>query len=208
MIPTETLLGFMGAATLLAWVPGPDNLFVLTQSALSGRKVGLSVTIGLCIGLIVHTIAVSLGVAAIFQTSQAAFDLLKYIGAAYLMYLAYRAIMEKPTRISGTEDGQKPLRHMIVRGILMNLTNPKVAIFFLAFLPQFTSPERGNITIQMLLLGLTFVICAFASFGLITILAGTLSHWVRTSTRVQLWLNRTAALVFATLALRLAFSNQ
>src|SRR5262245_10482395 len=91
VIPFEIIVTFIGAATLLAWVPGPDNLFVLTQSALHGSKIGIFVTLGLCTGLIVHSVAVSLGVAAIFQTSQLAFTALKVIGAGYLLYLAYRA---------------------------------------------------------------------------------------------------------------------
>ena len=207
MLPFETILTFIGAATLLAWVPGPDNIFVLTQSALYGSKVGLFVTLGLCAGLIVHSLAVSLGVAAIFQTSQLAFDALKIIGAAYLLYLAYKSFRSKPEALNAASGQVRPMWQMFVRGIVMNVTNPKVAIFFLAFLPQFSAPERGNIVVQMLMLGGIFIVCAFASFGLISVLAGSLSRWLHGSDRSRIILNRVAGIVFVGLALRLATSH-
>jgi threonine/homoserine/homoserine lactone efflux protein len=208
MIPFDTLLTFVGAATLLAWVPGPDNLFVLTQSALSGRVVGVYVTLGLCVGLVVHTVAVALGVAAIFQTSQTAFDALKLVGAAYLLYLAYRAFTAKPDELEATKERAQSMRQMFARGVVMNVTNPKVAIFFLAFLPQFTAPERGSVVLQMLMLGGVFILCAFASFALISLLAGSLSRWLRQSSKSQLWLNRIAGIVFVGLAVKLATSHR
>jgi threonine/homoserine/homoserine lactone efflux protein len=208
VIPFEVLVTFIGAATLLAWVPGPDNLFVLTQSALYGSKTGIFVTLGLCTGLIVHSVAVSLGVAAIFQASELAFTTLKVIGAAYLLYLAYRAFRALPEPLDGGGGKPKPLWRMYTRGIVMNVTNPKVAIFFLAFLPQFTSPARGNIVLQMLLLGAVFIVCAFASFAVISLLAGSLSKWLRRSSRSQVLLNRGAGLIFVGLAAKLAASHR
>lgn len=204
----DTIVAFAAAATLLAWVPGPDNLFVLVQSALYGRMVGVFVTLGLCTGLIVHTVAVAVGVAAIFQTSQAAFNALKVVGAAYLLYLAYKAFRAKPEALASSAGKPKPMRRMYMRGIVMNVTNPKVAIFFLAFLPQFTSPGRGGIVAQMLMLGGIFILCAFVSFTLISVLAGSLSRWLRRSDRGQVWLNRIAGLVFVGLALKLATSHR
>lgn len=208
MLPLNTILTFAGAATLLAWVPGPDNLFVLTQSALHGRRLGVAVTLGLCTGLIVHTVAVAFGVAAIFQTSQAAFNALKIIGAAYLLYLAYKSFRAKPEALGSAGGQGRPLRRMFARGIVMNVTNPKVAIFFLAFLPQFTAPERGSIAVQMLALGGIFILCAFVSFTLISVLAGSLSRWLRRSDRGQVWLNRVAGAVFVGLALNLATAHR
>lgn len=208
MLSPDVILTFIGAATLLAWVPGPDNLFVLTQSALYGPKVGLSVTLGLCVGLVAHTIAVSLGVAAIFQSSQMAFDALKVVGACYLLYLAYNAFRAKPEELAGGQLQLKPMWQMLGRGVVMNLTNPKVAIFFLAFLPQFTDPEQGSVVVQMLLLGGLFIVCAFVSFALISLLAGSLSRWLRQSQRGQTILNRIAGVVFVGLALKLATSHR
>lgn len=208
MLPLDTILAFAGAATLLAWVPGPDNLFVLTQSALYGPRLGVTVTLGLCAGLVIHTVAVAFGVAAIFQTSQTAFDALKIIGAAYLIYLAYKSFRAKPEVLDGSGQSVLPMRAMFLRGIVMNVTNPKVAIFFLAFLPQFTSPDRGSIAGQMLLLGAIFIVCTLISFTLISTLAGSLSRWLRNSDRGQLWLNRVAGLVFIGLAFKLATAHR
>jgi threonine/homoserine/homoserine lactone efflux protein len=208
MISLQTALTFCGAAVLLAWVPGPDNLFVLVQSALYGRKSGLLITLGLCTGLIGHTLAVALGVAAIFQTSQLAFTVLKVIGAAYLLYLAYRAFRAKPESLSEYGAQRKPLWQMYVRGIEMNLTNPKVALFFLAFLPQFTSPARGSMVLQMLTLGALFIVCALVSFAVIASLAGSLSQWLQRSRDGQTVLNRVAGGVFVALALKLATSHR
>ena len=208
MISLETAITFSGAAILLAWVPGPDNLFVLVQSALYGRKSGLFITLGLCTGLMGHTLAVALGVAAIFQTSQLAFTALKVIGAVYLLYLAYRAFRAAPESLCGYGAQPKPLWQMYVRGIAMNLSNPKVALFFLAFLPQFTSPAHGPIVWQMLTLGVIFITCALASFAVIASLAGSLSQWLQGSRNSQTVLNRVAGGVFVGLAVKLATSHR
>ncbi len=208
MLPPEVILTFMAAATLLAWVPGPDNIFVLTQSALQGPVAGLAVTLGLCIGLMGHTLAVSLGVAAIFQSSPLAFSALKFVGAAYLLHLAWRAFRARPEPLGAEGSAGGRLRGMVGRGIVMNLTNPKVAIFFLAFLPQFTAPERGSLVGQMLQLGGLFILCAFVSFALISWLAGALSRWLRASPGGQVILNRAAGFVFVVLAVKLAMAQQ
>lgn len=208
MISTETLLTFIAASSLLAFVPGPDNIFVLTQSALSGRKAGLLVTLGLCSGLIVHTVAVAAGVAAIFQVSLLAFTLLKIVGAAYLLYLAWGAFRAKAEDI-GTQTS-KPLSSAALyqRGIIMNITNPKVAIFFLAFLPQFTNPEAGNISWQIVQLGGIFMATALLCFSLIAVLSGFLNQWLSQSPKAQTTLNKIAGTVFIALALKLLMSER
>lgn len=208
MLPLDTILAFAGAATLLAWVPGPDNLFVLTQSALYGPRLGVTVTLGLCAGLVIHTVAVAFGVAAIFQTSQIAFDALKMIGAAYLIYLAYKSFLAKPQVLESSDQRPLPMHAMFLRGVVMNVTNPKVAIFFLAFMPQFTSPDRGSIAVQMLMLGAIFIACAFVSFSLLSVLAGSLSRWLRNSDRGQILLNRVAGVIFVGLAAKLATAHR
>ncbi len=208
LLSLQVIVTFAAAATLLAWVPGPDNLFVLMQSAIYGRGVGLSVTAGLCIGLVFHTIAVSLGVAAIFQTSQLAFDALKFIGAAYLIYLAYKSFRAGPEKLDEGTAKVKPMWQMMLRGVIMNITNPKVAIFFLAFLPQFTSAENGSIVLQMLELGGIFILCAFVSFAIISLLAGSISSWLKRSDKSQVILNRIAGLVFVGLAVKLATAHR
>jgi threonine/homoserine/homoserine lactone efflux protein len=202
--PIDTLLVFFMASVLLALTPGPDNLFVMAQAVQRGKMAGIAVTTGLCTGLLVHTSAVALGVAAIFQASAIAFSLLKFIGAAYLLYLAYRAFS------AGGEDGDEQqiqklnFGRLYGRGIIMNVTNPKVSIFFLAFLPQFTDPAFGPLIPQILLLGLLFILSTILIFGGISLLAGGVGGYFRKSSRAQLVLNRIAGGVFIALAVKLA----
>jgi len=208
MIPIETIVLFFGASVALSLAPGPDNIFVLTQSALYGRKAGVSVTAGLCTGLLVHTAAVSLGVAAIFQSSVLAFNILKIVGAGYLLYLAWLAFRAGAAKIDDSGDTKLEWRKLYARGVVMNITNPKVAIFFLAFLPQFADPARGSITIQMLIFGGIFILAAFLIFGSIAWSAGFLGEWLKGSDKAQVIMNRIAGTVFAGLALRLATSER
>ena len=181
MIPFDTLSLFFAASVALALAPGPDNIFVLTQSALHGRLSGLIVTLGLCTGLLVHTAAVSLGVAAIVQTSPLAFNALKAIGATYLLYLAWHAFRAGAAQLSARGSSSLSRRKLYSRGILMNVTNPKVAIFFLAFLPQFANPSNGSLALQMISLGAVFMLAALIVFGAIAWAAGFIGNWLKRS---------------------------
>lgn len=204
-MPTaEALATFVTASLLLALAPGPDNLFVLAQSAQRGRQAGLLVVLGLCTGLLVHTAAVALGVAVIFQASALAFSALKLLGAAYLLFLAWQAFRAARPAAAGARPAPAlERRRLYRRGIIMNVTNPKVSIFFLAFLPQFADPARGPVPRQILLLGALFILCTILVFGSIALLAGTLGQWLGRSPRAQAALNRMAGAVFAALALKL-----
>lgn len=208
MIPIETIAIFLAATVALAFAPGPDNIFVLTQSALYGRKAGLVVTVGLCTGLIAHTAAVSLGVAAIFQTSLLAFNMLKIVGAIYLLYLAWHAFKAGAARLDNAEGTHMGLGKLYSRGVIMNITNPKVAIFFLAFLPQFADPSIGSMTIQMLIFGGLFMLVTLLVFGGIAWTAGVLGGRLKRSPKAQVIMNRVAGTVFAALALRLVVSER
>ncbi|MBV5279223.1 MAG: LysE family translocator [Campylobacteraceae bacterium] len=204
MLDMNTLLMFSLASILLALSPGPDNIFVLTQSMVKGAKAGVVITLGLCSGLIFHTSAVALGVAVIFQTSLLAFNLLKIVGAGYLLYLAYMAFKDASKTTLHVD--QKPLSFgtMYRRGIVMNVTNPKVSIFFLAFLPQFTNPQNGHVTLQIFTLGALFMVCALVVFSLIAFLSSKIGAWFTQTKNGEKILNRLAGTVFAALALKLA----
>ena len=207
MIATDTAVLFISASVLLALAPGPDNIFVLTQSMLRGAVAGLLVTLGLCTGLLVHTTAVAFGVAVIFQTSALAFTVLKLTGAAYLLYLSWLAFRAGS---SGIDSADKPaLNHwgLYKRGIIMNITNPKVSIFFLAFLPQFTDPAAGSLSLQLITLGGLFIAAALLVFGLISAMAGRLGRWFNRSQNAEKILHRIAGTVFAGLALKLALTE-
>lgn len=211
MLPLDTLLAFATASLLLALAPGPDNIFVLTQSALHGKGAGMIVTLGLCTGLIAHTLAVALGVAVLFQTSALAFGMLKLVGAAYLIYLAWQAFRAGSLTIAskaGEEQQAISLTKLYRRGIIMNITNPKVSIFFLAFLPQFTHPKHGAIAGQMVTLGAVFMLVALIVFFIIAVLASKLGGWLNRSQRVQRAMNRMAAGVFLGLAIKLAITER
>jgi threonine/homoserine/homoserine lactone efflux protein len=207
-VTSEALLTFILASTLLSLAPGPDNIFVLLQSALHGRKAGLLVTLGLCTGLLVHTSLVAAGVAAIFLVNAVAFSLLKFAGAFYLVFLAAQAWQAGSSNL-GTAI-QPPLSpwQLYRRGIFMNVTNPKVAIFFLAFLPQFATPNQNGIAIQIILLGFIFIVITALVFSLVAVLSARLALWFKHSPGVQQGMNRIAAMVFVALAVRLALTSQ
>lgn len=207
-IPFETLSVFLMASIALAFVPGPDNIFVLTQSAIHGRMAGLLVTLGLCSGLIFHTSAVALGVAAIFATSAVAFTVLKLVGAAYLLYLAWKAFRAGSTSISSDGNPKTPSLKLYFRGVIMNITNPKVAIFFLAFLPQFADPAFGSVTSQIFMFGGVFIVTTMIVFGGIALFAGALGEHLAGSSRAQSILNRVAGVVFVGLAIRLVATER
>lgn len=208
MLPFETLAAMAAASFLLALAPGPDNIFVLTQSALNGRRAGLLITIGLCIGLVFHTTAVALGMAVIFQTSPVAFNALKLCGAGYLLYLAWQTFKARKKPIAeGASCGSCETWPLIRRGVIMNITNPKVSIFFLAFLPQFTRPDAGPMVLQMFTLGGVFIAVGFVVFATIAQLSSLIGGWLKRSPTAQKHLNWMAAIVFALLAFKLLSSD-
>lgn len=206
-MPIESIAAFVIASAVLSVAPGPDNIFVLTQSALYGKRSGVLVTLGLCTGLVVHTTAVALGVAAIFQTSVIAFTALKVAGALYLAYLAWQAFRASATSLDVPASNLRSSGALYRRGIIMNITNPKVSIFFLAFLPQFALPEHGPVELQLFFLGGVFILIALVIFCAIALLAGALGGFLHNSPKAQIYMNRVAGTVFAGLALKLASAS-
>ena len=202
-MPLDVLLIFFGAAVLLALAPGPDNLFVLTQSLAYGSRAGLLVVLGLCSGLVFHTTVVALGLAALLRASPNALLAVKLAGAAYLLYLAWMSWRHardasrsrQPVALSGAQ--------LYRRGVIMNASNPKVALFFLAFLPQFVDPAYGPVTGQIVMLGGVFALATILVFGAIALLAGRYAERLNASARRRAWLNRGVSLVFLFLAVNL-----
>ena len=208
MLDPKTVLIFFTTSILLALSPGPDNLFVMTQAAQQGRKAGLLVTLGLCTGLLFHTTAVTFGLAALFKASAVAFTVLKFSGAGYLLYLAWQAFRAGTVTGATAAVDQLNSGALYRRGIIMNITNPKVSIFFLAFLPQFADPAKGSLPTQILLLGGIFISATIVIFGAISLLAGLFGEYFRKSAFAQKLLNRAAAAIFAGLALKLALAQR
>lgn len=211
----QTLVAFSGVAFLLALSPGQDNLFVLVQAVHRGWRVGLCVVLGLCVGVVGHTVAVALGLAAVVATSPKLFAAIRLCGAGYMAYLAWRA-WHAPIGVGETMRTQSVREQLawgtalrwVGRGVVMNLTNPKVLIFFLAFLPQFADPARGNVAIQVLVFGCVFITVSLPVFVSIACCSGKLGELMQSSGHAQRWLNRSAATVFGALALRLAFMQR
>ena len=209
MISADTAFVFAGIACLLALTPGPDNLFVLFQSMLWGWRAGFMITLGLCTGLLWHTFIVTIGVAALIAASQTAFLVLKLVGAAYLLYMAWQAWRAPPVFASGeTAPSRSSDLQFYRRGILMSATNPKVSIFFLAFLPQFARPEAGSVTLQLLTLSAIFIVSALVLFNLIAAFSSFAGRYLKRSALAQQVLNKLAALVFVGLAVKLATSSK
>ena len=208
MLTFQTALSFLGVSVLLGLTPGPDNVFVLLQSASHGRRAGMLVVLGLCAGLVVHTTAIALGLAAVFAASATAFVVLKLAGAAYLAYLAWQAFGAPVADSDAAPAPALQPRQLLLRGLLMNLSNPKVVFFFLAFLPQFVDATRGAVALQLAQLGAIFMLATLLSFGAISYFAATVGQRLRGSAKAQAWLNRVAAMVFAGLALRLALAQR
>ena len=206
LISGDTALAFFAASVLLALVPGPDNVFVLLHAAAHGARAGLLVVLGLCSGLLFHTGAVALGLAALLAASSTAFTTLKALGAAYLLWLAWLSWRAAAGLPGG--DAPPPLgaRQTYLRGVLMNISNPKVALFFLAFLPQFVEPARGAVALQILQLGGVFMLATLLTFGAVALLAGRFGQLLQDSPSAQVRLNRLASVVFVGLALRLVLA--
>lgn len=208
MLPLDTLTAFFGIAVLLALAPGPDNLFVLVQSAIWGRSAGMAVVLGLCTGVLGHTMAVAVGLAGMFAASPAAFTALKLAGAAYLAYLAWQAWRAPVGVGSMGRPDRLPATALYRRGVFMSLTNPKVMLFFFAFLPQFTRPDAGPVAWQIVTLGVAFMVAALLVFSAIAFFSGTFGQLLQRSPTAQRTLNRLAAVVFVGLAMRLATSSR
>lgn len=199
------LWGFITAAVLLTLMPGPDILFVITQSITRGQKSGIVFAAGLCTGLIVHVTAVSLGVSVLLMSSPVAFTALKFAGAAYLLYLSMKAFRTRRQNhfdltTQGTGSGK-----LYRKGILMNILNPKVILFFLAFFPQFISGDMPNPVPQMLLLGLIFMVQAFLIFSCVAILADRLAGRFMQNPKIALGVNVTEAVIYGVIGMSILF---
>lgn len=201
----EALIAFVVASALLAIAPGPDNIFVLTQSILFGKRSGILITLGLCTGLIFHTSIVALGVATLIQTSEWAFMVLKIFGALYLLYLALQISKSAPQQLIGERQALSE-KALYLRGIVMNISNPKVSLFFLAFLPQFTQPEAGAVAAQIVLLGLVFGSISLLIFSGIAMAAAKIGKTLTRYPSLQHALQMTTALIFVLLAVNLMIS--
>lgn len=196
------IISFFGVSLLLALIPGPDNIFLVTQSTIQGKKAGLALAAGLCAGLLFHTAAVALGVSAVLKTYPLAFTLIKFSGASYLIYLAWMSF-KSSSHSSNGETKHIEVSKLFSRGVIMNITNPKVSIFFLAFLPQFVVPSDGAVSWQMITLGLIFIMATAIIFSILSLIAGTIGKRILNSDKSLSLMNKVGGVVFVLLAVKL-----
>lgn len=204
----SNLIYFIAVSMLLTIAPGPDILYVITQSISQGKKAGIATALGLCTGLIVHTVAAAFGVSAILQQSAIAFKILKYAGAIYLFFLAWKAFREKNNLLSDLSTKNKDSTSLYRQGILMNILNPKVGLFFLAFLPQFVNSKAGNVPGQMVLLGILFMLQTILIFTTVAIFAGALGKKISSMPNISKYINYVKASIFALIGLKLALTDR
>ncbi|WP_323001231.1 LysE family translocator [Denitromonas sp.] len=204
----DTLIAFLGIALIITFAPGPDNLMVLGQSLARGRMAGFGIAVGCALGCFTHVLWATLGVSAALAASPAAFTALKLAGAAYLAWLGVQALRSGgQLTVDAKTAGPRPWRKDVGRGFIANAINPKVALFFLAFMPQFVQAGAGNTTLQMLVLGLVFMAQTVVVFGTVAYLAGSIGRLLKRRPGVAPWLDRIAGMIFLGLALRLVLDD-
>ncbi|MDP1610595.1 MAG: LysE family translocator [Sulfuritalea sp.] len=206
MVSFEILLAFLAASALITVAPGPDNLMVLSVGISRGRRAGIGFGLGCALGCFTHTLWATLGIGAVVMASEATFTTLKMAGAAYLVYIGIQAWRHAGKSVMVTLDPgvAEPIGVHLRRGFIANVINPKVALFFIAFLPQFVDPQRGAVWPQMLLFGALFAAQTVAIFGSLGWFAGSLGQRLQRQPRLAVWLDRGAAMIFFALALHLA----
>jgi threonine/homoserine/homoserine lactone efflux protein len=187
VIPDATSIGvFAVAAILLLLTPGPAVLYIVARSVEQGRIAGLASVCGITTGTLVHVLAAALGLSALLASSVLAFAVVKYAGAGYLIYIGVRRILSR-TRAATLELPRRSLGRLYRDGFVVNLLNPKTALFFFAFLPQFVDPSRGAVAFQIALLGLLFTLMGLTSDGLYALVAGTAGRWVKRKGHYLRW---------------------
>jgi threonine/homoserine/homoserine lactone efflux protein len=209
MLELSNIYLFLIASFLLCLAPGPDNIYVLAQGMTKSKKAAVITTLGLTTGIIVHTTAAAFGISVIFKTSEIAFNIVKYAGAAYLLYIAYQAFKyrNEPLDLS-VQNSSGELKKLYIKGFFMNVLNPKVSIFFLAFLPQFVTPANGNVPMQMISLGLIFLVLTIIVFSSIGIAGNVLSAKLIEKPNIVKYMNIMTSFVLGTLAVKLALSSR
>jgi threonine/homoserine/homoserine lactone efflux protein len=208
-MPDPTLWGlFVVASVLLLLTPGPAVLYIVARSVEQGRAAGFVSVLGIHLGTIVHIVAAAVGLSALLVSSALAFALVKYLGAAYLIWVGIRTLLAKDPDAAAPATAAAPLRRVFRDGFVVNLFNPKTAIFFLAFLPQFVDPHRGALHWQILTLGLTFMGLGIMSDGMFALAAGTAGDFLRRNRRFLKFQRWFAGTSFIGLGVTAAFASR
>ena len=208
MFETQNFIAFLAASILIILAPGPAQALVLARTIGSGRKSGIMTAIGLNVGTLFHAVAAGLGLSAVLATSALAFSVVKLAGAGYLVYLGVRAVLTRPTAITETEPLAERSDHSFLKAVVTGVLNPKVALFFLAFLPQFVDQAHGSAFLQFVLLGSIIAAIDIVYESLLAFIAGGISSRVMNNARVRVWRERITGLALVGLGIRLAFAKR
>src|SRR5256886_9666563 len=185
LISHSSLLLFVAGAAVLLVIPGPAVTYVVSRSIGHGRAAGLVSVMGIVVGTLFHVVAATLGLSSLLASSALAFQFVKYLGAAYLVYLGIRTLRRDDSELLQAANGDRRLLHLFAQGVLVNLLNPKTALFFLAFLPQFVDPSLGHPTVQIFQLRVLFALIGWCSDSVWALLAGTVAEHFRTNPRLR-----------------------
>lgn len=199
---------FLVASVVVIATPGQDMLLVMSRSITHGTRAGLATAAGVSVGLLGHTVLATAGLGALLRTSEWLFTAIKLVGAAYLLYLGVQLLMTKSAAIAAGASAPQTLPRQFVTGAASNITNPKIAVFYFAFLPQFVSQDAGQPTLTILVLGIVFAALTFLIKGPVAFFAGSVSSWFRARPAALAWLYRGSGLVMIVLAVRLASARR
>jgi threonine/homoserine/homoserine lactone efflux protein len=204
----ELYIAFLVAATVLAITPGPDMAYVAARTLAGGRAAGIAAAFGVIAGLLVHTLLAAFGLSSLFRHSALAFEIVKYAGALYLVWLAIKLWRERDGAAADPRAGPARLSRVFAEGALTNLLNPKVALFFLALLPQFVTPAKGQVAAQMVALGLSLAVIGVVELVAVALMTAQARGAVHASPRVARLIRRATAFLFVGLAVRLALAER
>lgn len=208
MIDQATLITYLAILLGFVFIPGPAVLLTLARASTSGTRTGLATALGIAVGDLVHTILAVIGISAVVLASAFLFSLIKYLGAAYLVYLGLRAILERADPQRPAAAGHLAPRAAFRQAVLVEILNPKSALFFLAFLPQFVRPENGSVSLQLIVLGVLFVLMGLLSTVVVAISAGGVGAFLRRNPIVLRWQGKVVGSIYCGLGLRLALQEK
>ena len=198
---------FLAASALLTIAPGPDIVYVLTRAIAQGSRAGVAAALGFATGCIFHTVLAAVGIAALIRSSELAFDLVRYAGAAYLLWIGIQALRHRSSFSIDRALDTRALGVIFRQSVIGNMLNPKVTLFFLAFLPQFVNAQAGHVGAQMALLGAIFMAQTIVIFGAVALFSGWLGAWMRAKPSIGERLNVFAGITFIALGIRVALPD-
>lgn len=199
---------FLVASVVVIATPGQDMILVMSRAITHGTGAGLATAAGVSVGLVGHTVLATIGLGALLQTSEWLFTAIKLLGAAYLLYLGLQLLLTRSAQLALSSAAGRSRMHLFATGALSNIGNPKIAVFYFAFVPQFIAPGAKHPTLTVLVLGLVFAALTFVIKGPVAVFAGRLSSWFRSRPTALVWLHRCSGVVMVGLAVRLALARR